>query len=75
MTIKELRPLVAAAVARHSEIVRGFGDCSNPHHVNMKHEAAGKWAAYTAVLAAMDAPRPPAAFSLMFDAKGLDTKA
>ena len=72
MKMKELQPLVEAAVMRNCRYISAVAGDDNPQVVRERNQALGRKWAYEAILEAIAAPRPTAAFSLNIDAKGLN---
>ena len=60
----ELKTLLAQAIARQQSRIIGLTGDDNPQVIAVLNETKGKYAALCAVIEAMDAPRPGAAFDL-----------
>ena len=71
MNIRDLRQMVEAAANRQARIALGLGGDENPQTVAARTETLGRKRAYEAILEAIDAKRPTAAFTLNLDAKGI----
>ena len=71
MSIKDLRPMVEAAATRQAALAASLCGDSNPQVIASRNEHLGALRAYLAVIEALDAPRPTAAFSLRGDGRGL----